>query len=370
MSTFTADLKVLKGDLLFIKRAAGFRRGFHPALNLLAVAVEDGYATTRFYNYEVAVTVSMPAVGDSTSFAVDMTALVDAVKAVGAKDIGTFTVNGDTLTVSADGVAVTVPLAGAGLREDMPARPVVDGGPMIAMAGAEFARIGSVTATSVGQDDTLPVLTGVRVECSGNEVVAVTTDRFKLAVVEATNQIAAADAFVLLIPGRPFHHFAKRADKSSEASVTVGANGMVSLVSDTCTVVVEQLDYDFPKWRGLLPSEFKASFVFDSSALLRAVKALPKGASTINLHIEWGAVEVVGYNGRDESPFSSMSLDVTEAECDYGMVIKFSAERVAAILNSIPKGVKVRYSGTTPTRPAVFAWDGARVLLMPIRIPQ
>ncbi|WP_082871785.1 DNA polymerase III subunit beta [Nocardia terpenica] len=369
VATFTADLKTLASDILFIKRVTGFRRAHLPVLELATVTVRDGVAAISFYNFDAAVTVRMPGAGDDTCFAVNLNVLADAVKAVGATNTGTFTMRAGELRIAAAGVAVTVPLAGAELTEDMPVHPVVDGTPVAIVPGAEFARLGAITATAVGRDTDLPMLTGVRVECSGTHLHAVTTDRYKVAIAEATNRFCVAEDTALLVPGHPFHHFAKRAGSSGTVTVSVGANGMVSLESDDCTVAVNQLDHEYVKWRNLLPSTTSVSFTFDPAALLRAVKAMPKGASTINLHISDGEVRVVGYSGREESPFSSMLLDVTDIECDQDMVIKFSAPYVATILGAVPKGVKVQWRGTTPTRPALFVWESARVLLMPVRIP-
>ncbi|MFE5290185.1 hypothetical protein ACFRAQ_34900 [Nocardia sp. NPDC056611] len=371
MATFTADLKVLAGDLLFIRRATGFRYAMVPALELLAVMVGDGVAAVSFYpDFETAVTTRMAAEGDDVSFAVNIKALADAVKAAGGKGVGTFTVDGEALTISAGGVAVNVSLAGDEARSDMVKHPVPDGKLAAILSGADLARMGSVTATSVGTDDTLPMLTGVRLECAGLEVRAVTTDRFSLAVTEAVNAFPVRDEVGLLVPGLPFHHFAKRAGKAGDVLVSVSLDGTVWFESDDCTLSARQLDSEFPKWQSLMGFVDSASiaFTFDPAALLKAAKAMPKGiASTMYLHIDGAGVKAVGHS--HESQFSEMTLDVAALECDNPLVIKFSAEKLAAILGAVPKGAKVEWRFSTPSRPGFFSWDSERVLLMPIRLP-
>ena len=49
-----------------------------------------------------------------------------------------------------------------------------------------FAEAISQVAIAAGRDDTLPMLTGIRVEISGETVVLAATDRFRLAVRELT----------------------------------------------------------------------------------------------------------------------------------------------------------------------------------------
>src|ERR671936_525792 len=49
-----------------------------------------------------------------------------------------------------------------------------------------FAEAIGQVAIAAGRDDTLPMLTGIRVEISGDTVVLAATDRFRLAVRELT----------------------------------------------------------------------------------------------------------------------------------------------------------------------------------------
>ena len=49
-----------------------------------------------------------------------------------------------------------------------------------------FAEAIGQVAVAAGKDDTLPMLTGIRVEISGEAVVLAATDRFRLAVRELT----------------------------------------------------------------------------------------------------------------------------------------------------------------------------------------
>ena len=58
---------------------------------------------------------------------------------------------------------------------------------------AEFATAVGQVAIAAGRDDTLPMLTGVRLEIDGDRLTLAATDRYRLAVRELGWQPAGAD---------------------------------------------------------------------------------------------------------------------------------------------------------------------------------
>src|ERR1700753_1944938 len=86
--------------------------------------------------------------------------------------------------------------------EDYPPRPAFpeETGALSADVFAEA--IGQV-AVAAGRDDTLPMLTGIRVEISGEKVVLAATDRFRLAVRDLVWSTASADIeAAVLVPAK------------------------------------------------------------------------------------------------------------------------------------------------------------------------
>ena len=96
-----------------------------------------------------------------------------------------------TVEVSTDGAKVVVSCGSAKFTiltlpvEDYPTLPA-----MPALTGSvlsdTFAAAVSQVAVAAGRDDTLPMLTGVRIEIEGSTVTLVSTDRYRLAVRELT----------------------------------------------------------------------------------------------------------------------------------------------------------------------------------------
>ena len=54
------------------------------------------------------------------------------------------------------------------------------------VAGDDFAAAVAQVAVAAGRDDTLPVLTGIRIEIDGDQLTLAATDRYRLAVRELT----------------------------------------------------------------------------------------------------------------------------------------------------------------------------------------
>src|ERR1044072_5244084 len=130
--------------------------------------------------------------------------------------------------------AAPPPSACGSARFSLPTMPVEDypqlpTQPALAgeVAGDAFGQAVTQVAVAAGKDDTLPMLTGMRLEISGSALTLVATDRFRLAMREVTRQAAEgpADAAVLVPAraraGRRPHP--RRAGASSEPSRAVPA---------------------------------------------------------------------------------------------------------------------------------------------------
>ena len=88
-------------------------------------------------------------------------------------------------------VGPRVSIVAGSARFTLPTMPVEDYPPLPQMPGssgtvdsAVFAEAVAQTAVAAGRDDTLPMLTGIRVEIEGETLTLAATDRFRLAVRE------------------------------------------------------------------------------------------------------------------------------------------------------------------------------------------
>ena len=103
-----------------------------------------------------------------------------------------------------------------------PAMPEVAG----TLGSDAFAAAVSSVAVAAGHDDTLPVLTGIRVEIDGEDVTLAATDRYRLAVrtlrwqpVDPSLQATA------LVPARTLAEAAKSLTAGAEVTLALAAGG-------------------------------------------------------------------------------------------------------------------------------------------------
>lgn len=134
--------------------------------------------------------------------------------------------------------------------------------------GAEYLRSLACAAVAAGKDDTLPTLTGVRLEWGPGYLRAVATDRYRLAIVEHTGEdTGAAVEGHALVPAKEFVAYVKTLPKPARYGLpaVVMVKPGEGEVTFTCTTAdgevtrtIRTLDGEFPKYDRLVPTEFDA----------------------------------------------------------------------------------------------------------------
>src|SRR5450631_193416 len=133
--------------------------------------------------------------------------------------------------VAVEGTRVVVSCGSA--RFTMPTLPVDDYPALPEMPatagtiGADvFAAAVSQVAIVAGRDDTLPVLTGVRIEIEDDRVTLAATDRYRLAVRELRWQPERSGlSLVALVPARTLADTAKALTGGAQVTVSLSAGG-------------------------------------------------------------------------------------------------------------------------------------------------
>ena len=144
-----------------------------------------------------------------------------------------------------------------------------------------FAQAVAQVAVAAGRDDTLPMLTGVRMEIDGEKLTLAATDRYRLAVRELpwTPANPGAEPVQVLVPARTLAEAAKSvAAGAGSAPVTISlgnagaGEGIIGFSSANRRTTTRLLDAQFPAYRSLLPTEFTVVADVDISPLVDAVK--------------------------------------------------------------------------------------------------
>ena len=153
-----------------------------PVLAGVLITGTDEGLTIAGFDYDVSAQVVVPAeIASPGAVLVSGRLLSEITRALPAKPVD----------VSVDGTRVLLTCGSA--KFSLPAMPVEDYPALPALpeetgviSADVFGEAVSQVAVAAGRDDTLPMLTGIRVEISGETVVLAATDRFRLAVRELT----------------------------------------------------------------------------------------------------------------------------------------------------------------------------------------
>jgi DNA polymerase III subunit beta len=272
-------------------------------------------------------------------------------------------------------------------EEEYPALPEMP--PAAGTVGSDaFASAVSQSATAAGRDDTLPALTGVRIEIDGDTLTLISTDRYRLAVRELRWTPARPDlAAAVLVPARALAETARALTSGAEVAIALalpaegdssgfsaaGGDGMIGFEGAGRRATTRLLGGEFPRHQALLPSHVNATAEMSTSLLAEAVKRVALVAernTAVRLAFTPGQLVLEAGTG-DEA----QAVEVLEAAYDGDeLSIAFNPQYLLDGLTAIDSDT-VRMSFTEPGKPALItgkpAPDGHpdyRYLLMPIRL--
>lgn len=353
---------------------------------VLLVASEDGLTVSGF-DYEVSAQMRVAAeVAGPGEVLVSGRLLADITKALSNKPVD----------VSVDGTRVLIQCGSA--KFSLPTMPVEDYPqlPEVPQQTGElgvdvFAEAVGQVAVAAGRDDTLPMLTGIRVEIEGPQVVLAATDRFRLAVRHIEWQPARTDIeTAVLIPARTLSEAAKTLGPSDapvqlSLGTGAGADGLLGIVNAGRRTTTRLLDAEFPKFRQLLPKEHTSIATLQVSALTDAIKRVALVAERgAQVRLEFSGEGLLLSAGGDDAGRAEEWL-----EADFrgeSLTIAFNPGYLVDGLNALHAD-RVTFGFTTPSRPAVLlpasedepkvlesgayaALESAYIyLLMPVRLP-
>jgi DNA polymerase-3 subunit beta len=289
------------------------------------------------------------------------------------------TVDGARMTITCGSSRFSLPTMPVEDYPQLPAMPAQSGSVPAELFGEAVSQV----AVAAGRDDTLPMLTGVRLEIDADRLTLVATDRFRLALREFPWQPAVSiDPTAVLVPAKTLAEAAKTlgtAGKTVEVALggagAVGGDGLLGLSGSGRRTTTRLLDAEFPKYRQLLPSEHSASAVVDVAPLVESVKR-------VSLVAERGAQVRMEFG---ESGLRLSAGGDDEGSAEEELLVEFTGEPVTIAFNpaylldglGALRTARAHLSFTNATRPALVkpvdpdgqVIEGYVYLLMPVRLP-
>jgi DNA polymerase-3 subunit beta len=266
-------------------------------------------------------------------------------------------------------------------EDEYPALPEMP--PAAGSVGSDaFATAVSQSAIAAGRDDTLPALTGVRIEIEGDTLTLISTDRYRLAVRELRwNPQRQEQSAAVLVPARALSETARALTAGAEVSIALalpgedgqGGDGMIGFEGAGRRTTTRLLGGEFPRYQALLPTNLQTTAELSAGALAEAVKRVALVAernTAVRLTFSTGQLVLEAGTG-DEA----QAQEVLEASFDgEDLSIAFNPQYLLDGLAAIDSDT-ARISFTEAGKPALITGkpgpDGVtdyRYLLMPIRL--
>ena len=122
---------------------------------------------------------------------------------------------------------------------------------------------------AVAQDDSRPILKGVLIETTGNNIKAVAVDGFKLSIANKTLVNSTSD-FSIIIPGKNINEIVKMMDNEGNIKVYVHSNNIMVDLGDTI-VINRLIDGQFINYKQIVPKDFSTVVTINKEQLEDAI---------------------------------------------------------------------------------------------------
>jgi DNA polymerase-3 subunit beta len=261
--------------------------------------------------------------------------------------------------------------------EEYPSLPVM---PSVAgvVDGDDLMHAVAQVSVAASRDDTLPLLTGVRMEIDDEKLTLLATDRYRLALRELSWKPAAPGfASIALVRARTLMDVARSLGTGGSVTVALSTAGGVDLIGfeasgrQTTSLLV---DGDYPPVRRLFPDETPIHAVVDRPSLVDAAKRVALVAernTPIRLSFTDGQVVLEAGHGDDAQASEALEASLVGEP----ITVAFNPQYLLDGLTAFDTPF-VRLSFTQPNKPFEFTGQDEvrpedsqeyRYLLVPIR---
>jgi DNA polymerase-3 subunit beta len=360
-------------DLLFaqlqtVTRAASTRSAVQ-ALSGVQILVQGGSIELRATDMEIGLRVPLEGeVAREGAVVLPARLLVDVIRALPGDEVSL------ELRPSEQDVEIVAGAATFDIRtlrlEDFPPFPEPEGDGRVQLPGRAFVETVTKVARSASRDETRPVLTGILVSASGEDLRMVATDSYRLSVKETRLESPLEGSFEANVPARALQELTRIVGQAGteEVAVSVRTNQVVFEVDGT-VLSSRLIDGQFPNHRQLLPDAFEHELQLAGGEITDVVRRnslLAQKNAPLRLSFAEGELTV-----------SARTPDVGEAR--ESLPVPFQGEPLEIGFNPefLRDGLEAIESGDvllkliSPLRPGLIqAADGSGFLylLMPIRL--
>jgi DNA polymerase III subunit beta len=342
---------------------------------LLNADADAGTITLSAFDYEVSAKITVPADVDSGGTVLVLGRLLaDISRNLPNKPIDV-ELSGNKVEVSCGSSRFSLLQMPVADYPSLPVAPESSG----SIDGHAFTQAVSQVSVAADRGDTLPILTGVRLEIDGERMTLLATDRYRLAMRELTWRPSASDAsYIGLIPARTLNETARSLGAAASVDLalgtTEGTDGLIGFEAGSRRTTSRLLDGEYPKVTSIFPTSTETEAVITTSELVEAVKRVSLVAernTPVRLRFAEGQVTIEAGTGEDAQASEAVTAEITGPDIEIAFNPHFLLDGLGAVGTPF-----TRLSFTQSSRPAVLSGqqevDGEadtsyRYVLMPVR---
>lgn len=372
---FRVERDVLAEAVSWVARGLPARPPVPVLAGILIEADPQGTVTLSAFDYEVSAKITVAAdVAEGGTVLVLGRLLADISRNLPAKPVDV-AIDGSKVQVTCGSSRFALLLMPADDYPSLPTSPAASG----TIDGHAFTQAVSQVSVAADRGDTLPILTGVRVEIDGDRMTLLATDRYRLAMRELTWNPAATDAaHVLLIPAKTLSETARSLGAAGSIELALGSaaggDGLAGFEAGSRRTTTRLLDGEYPKVSSIFPTSAETEAVIKTTDLVEAVKRVALVAernTPVRLRFSEGQVAIEAGAGDDAQASEAVESTVTGPEIEIAFNPHYLLDGLGAVGTAYS-----RISFTQPSRPAVLSGqdeaDGDadtsyRYVLMPVR---
>ena len=372
---FRVEREVLAEAVTWVARGLPARPPVPVLAGILIEASDEGTVTLSAFDYEVSARLTVPAeVAESGTVLVLGRLLADISRNLPNKPVDV-EVQGSKVQVVCGSSRFSLLQMPSDDYPTLPTSPEPSG----SIDGHLFTQAVSQVSVAADRGDTLPILTGVRVEIEGDKMTLLATDRYRLAMRELTwNPTDSAASHIVLVPARTLADTARSLGASGSIDVALGSaaggDGLVGFEAGSRRTTTRLLDGEYPKVSSIFPTTSDTESVVNTAELVEAVKRVALVAernTPVRLRFTEGQVAIEAGTGEDAQASEAVEATLTGPEIEVAFNPGFLLDGLGAVGTDFS-----RLSFTQPSRPAVLSGqaevDGEadtsyRYVIMPVR---
>ncbi|MGB8381711.1 MAG: DNA polymerase III subunit beta, partial [Dermatophilaceae bacterium] len=342
---------------------------------VLLVADAEGTITLSAFDYEVSAKITIPADVDEPGTVLVLGRLLGEIcRNLPSRPIEVAT-TGNKIELTCGASRFSLLLMPADEYPTLPASPEPTG----TIPGDVFTQAVTQVAVAADRGDTLPILTGVRMQIEGERLTLLATDRYRLAMRELSWHPGRPDiSQVVLVPARQLTDTAKALSASGTVELAlggpVGGDGLIGFEAGQRRATTRLLDGDYPKVTSIFPTSVDSEAVVKTSDLIDAVKRVALVAernTPVRLKFTDGQLTIDAGTGEDAQASEVIDTTLTGPELETAFNPHFLLDGLAAVGTAY-----TRLSFTQASRPAVISGQADidaepdtsyRYVLMPVR---